>query len=926
MTVEFFREVKIDKNSIYISLKPEIESYLDGYQLEGSITGDFHEIDALQFNSEEGWIFKPSFIKKDTDIEVLGSDSEKDISFTITSYTEDDCSITVGFPSLSIMNAVKVCYNKNIAKIPPQINRLYDGKESEQLVEFINEISEVVSYNVYINVVEQLADISPKFRHYLRQNIEKQLIGMLTGRWQNDEYSIESYSDIEDRINDFENLKPIQKLSKNIGVKDIIKNALSETAKSGSISDIVVLARTLKVYKYHEDILRQYQIDSILAVQLIDGDYSEAWELITQCFAPENKDEGDDYQSIKKEALSTDDNNKKRVLWKNSLPVSSGNQDIHISVANYLYWTARTKSYEIETNILLYKSACKGFENEGITHMHQHAKFNWNYQTGIKYSNNDEYKQASEALLQAYETGRAVNDQFEHEIPGWIRAYKKWSSNLSQHYRFNGDYQEGIKTIESALEQLSEPEADVPDENNSDIVTELRAKKRILEMEQYLVNGDYELALETAVNIIKLNSEIDEGNQDWAITKRKEIKAIIDETNGDLDAASSLHEDIGKSGSISEPRQDWHSHRADICKAKSLALDNNYEKAKNRLLKIKERTDKLKREANDLAVVLEAINNYEDNVQRDFQDSLNRLSDNPTSESRTPPMRLEYNYEDPLSVIHSAQWLQTYDADPEVLSMSVEVALRASLIPLHGGESAAKDVGLDDVNIREQWLMELPAPIAQRITQIRLDTSVPQTDYSGLGSRLYTLLEIYLAIFGEYYGKLKWGSEWRRKLSDRNKTSDMALGDLTNIFNKCENEIESNEEVATLIEGTNTEPPVEKLRNDIGHGKTDDVHGKEYEKFQDRVFSIFEESLEDVPVIGKMIETRGKGDFQVELLQLKWWQTQRRIFIQTSAELQENTFYYLPHQPITSSSDNSKIDIDASEIHEVETDRITEKL
>lgn len=923
----FRRQVQLDQQNVAISFTDGITSRSGGYELVGSLSTTPKESKALRLRGLGDWVCNPSFVDDEGKITVIGSDPEEPIQLSVETYPEQSYSTNITFPALSSLKAARICADDAPEKLPPQIYRLYSGEdEVTKLEAFLEEISAVISYDSYIKIVERLAEISSKFRHHLRQTIEQQLTRMLTGRWNNDEYSIDSYDDLNSRIQDFETLSPIRKLSKKIDNEQIIKQGLNETVRSGSIDDVVILIRTLEIFSNHAELLSPNKVDATLATQLVNDDFNGAWDLILNCFSIEDKSKERDYRSVKDEALSAEDYRRKRKLWKESLPLASGNYDLCASIANYLYWTGRTKQYDGRLLVLLYEGAKAGFAQTEITHMRQHSEFNLHFQLGINHRNSNNHKEAAAAFNRAYEVETGTDRQSDLPHPRQIVARKNWAISLSNHHRYSGEYEDGIKTLEVAIDEFTKPTNSESSDKIEDAITEVQAQVRTLEMEQYLVDSEYELGLETAGNIIKQYSEIgNESGQKWAITKRKEIQAIIHETNGDLEDAASLHRSIGESDSISEARQDWHIHRADICQTKQLALDRDFQQAKEQLLQIKKRANQLESEANDLAVVLEAITDYQNGIQRHFRDSLNKLSPESNPEHRVPPMRLDYNYEDPLAVIHAAQWLQTYDVDTEVLSMSVDVALQASLIPLHDNTDVAEIVGLDDVNLRDQWLMQLPAPIAQRITQIRLDLSVPQTDYSGLGSRLFSLLEIHLAIFGEYYGSLKWGKEWRRNLSDANKTSNMALGDLANVFNKCSGQIRCSDAVNNLVTGTEADSSVVKLRNDIGHGKTDDVHSDEYQAFQDRVFSIFQESADGTPVVGEAIETRGKGGFQIELVHLKWWRTQRRVFVQTDADLRDGTVYYFPQRPIREASENSRIIIDADKIVPVETDRVLSK-
>jgi len=557
--------------------------------------------------------------------------------------------------------------------------------------------------------------------------------------------------------------------------------------------------------------------------------------------------------------------------------------------------------------------------------MAQYAKYNHFAQLGYVHRQKNQYELAADQFLQAYAVVSNATGEFDHRQSNQcITATRNWATAYGDYLRFEGEYTTGIHVLEMAIQSIEVMVAD-SDNKPEHSLQRLRAKQRILEMEQYLTQAEYEMALETAGNIIGIYAKLDDpDSQKWAITTRKEIQAIVYETNGDLSQAADLHRDIGENGSISEQRRDWHIHRGDICEAKQLALDGEYERAKSQLLKIQKRTNRLESEANDLGVVLDSVLSYIQGQQTSFQDAVQQLSRSNNQDKRVSPMKVEYAYEEPLSVIHAAQWLRSYNVDEELLSMAVEVALQASLIPLHAGEAAAS-IGIDEVDLRDQWVNQLPSPVSQRIKQIELDMTVPQTDYVGLGSRVFNLLELYLAVIGEYFGTRKWGPKWRSNLSDAGKNKDMSLGDLANVFDRCDEYMSSSDAAKDLVNGDGQTPSVIKLRNDIGHIKTDDVDTNQFNRFYERVMDIFRTTADDSPVIGRKVETRGEGEFQRELVKLQWWRSLRLTYVRTDAQLTDGELYYFPQDAFEDTVDSGSVSIAFEEIVPVSTDRVLDK-
>lgn len=927
--MEVRRVSNVCGEQLVISLSCDITSRGDLFQIGGTGSlSDTYEGPGIRLAGTETWLVNPTFIQTTAEVEIFGENSTSPIRLNAYPYRGDtgtDAGSEIGFPSLSILKAAAACGETDLSKIPSQISEL-DDDDATAVWRFLDIISEVVRYNDYLTIVESLSEISPAFRYELSQQVGAQIQQMLVGWESNAEFRIESYNDLEARIDDFENLSTIQKLPRSIDKEEALSNALADVASEGTLQDIVDLCRALNLPQNHPELIRDYQARAIIAQSLIEGNLQESWSVARTTLDLEPSRHDESYNQIANTAMDESNRVAKAELWGAAIMAASGDYETSSAISNYLYWTARTTDGHPRASAQLYEAAYHGFWRSEVIHMAQYAKYNHFAQLGYAHRHENEHELAGDLFLRAYAVASNASREFDHrQLSQCITATRNWATACGDHYRYRGKYRMGIHVLNTAMHSIELFGADSDDDRVDRSLQKLRANQRVLEMERYLTQAEYELALETAGNIIRIYADLDEqDSQNWAITTRKEIQAIVYETNGDLSQAADLHRDIGETGSISDQRRHWHIHRGDICEAKQLALDGEYAQAKAQLLEIQTRTNRLESEANDLAVVLDAVIGYQEGQQTSFQVSIQQLSQSDDQDQRVPPMSVEYDYEEPLSVIHAAQWLNRYNVDGELLSMAVEVALHASLIPLHAGDAAAA-IGIDEVDLRDQWVNQLPAPVSQRIKQIELDMTVPQTDYVGLGSRLFHLVELYLAILAEYFGTLKWEAGWRSNLSDTGKKDNMALGDLANVFDRCADQISSSDEVNGLVIGDGQTPSVTKLRNDIGHIKTDDVDTEQFRRFYDRIMNIFQTTADDVPIIGRKIETRGEGAFQRELVQLQWWRSLRLTFIQTDAQLADGELYYFPQEPIAEMIEQGSVTIQADEIVPVLTDRVLDK-
>jgi len=925
--MEFRRVGDVGDEQIVITLSSDITSQGDLFSIKGTVSlSPDYDGEGVCLTGTENWFVNPSFVLTTDKVEIFGENTNDSINLKAhpKNKLDDSSSFTeISFPSLSLLKSAGYCTDTDVNNIPNNISELADD-EATAIWRFLDKISDVIDYDNYLNIVETLAEVSPSFRFELSREIESQIQQMIVGWETNAEFRIESYDDLDARIQDFENLNAIQKLPGAVNKTKVLTRALGEVSSRGSLQDVVDLCRALDLAQYHPDLIRNHQARAIMAQSLIEGDLQEAWSVAKACLKLESSHSSESFDLITDSAMDESDLPQKADLWGAAIMAASGDYETRSAISNYLYWTARTTDGHPQACAQLYEAAYHGFRRSNVTHMAQYAKYNHFAQLGYVHRQENEDSVAADQFLQAYAVASNATREFEHcQLGQCIIATRNWATAVADNCRYKGEYTMGLHVVETALRSIEIIE-DNPDHRDEHSLQKLRAKRRVLEMEQYLTQAEYELALETAGNIIGIYAKLGkEDSQNWAITKRKEIQAIVYETNGDLERAAGLHREIGETGSITDKGRHWHIHRGDICETKQLALNGEYEEAKSQLLEIKSRTNRLESEANDLAIVLDAVIGYQKGEQYPFQASVRELSQK-DDEERASPMSIEYDYGEPLSVIHAAQWLRKYNVDEEMLTMAVDVTLHASLIPLHAGEAAAS-IGIDEVNLRDQWVNQLPSPVAKRIKQIELDRTVPQTDYVGLGSRLFNLVELYLAIFGEYFGTRKWGDEWRSNLSDGDKTENLSLGDLANIFECCSENIPSSEEASGLVIGDGKTPSVIKLRNDISHIKTDDVDTAEFNRFYDRIMEIFRTTADDVPVIGRKVETRGQGAFQRELVQLQWWRSLRLTYIQTDAQLTDGELYYFPQQPIIETGEQGNVTIPSDEIVPVSTDRVADK-
>lgn len=927
--MKFHQETELNGTPFAVALSSEITTHDDLFKVSGS--GELREssgINGIRLSGTGPWIVNPAFIQSTATVEIFGDTSERPISLCISLHPQGEDSIEgtakeLTFPSMSLMKAAEVCVEKDIDRIPNQITSLAED-DAKAVWKFLDQISDFVSYKDYLSIIEQLSGINPAFRFELSHQVVDQVRQMVAGWESNAEFRIESYEDLQARIKDFEKLSSLQKLPGSIEIDQILEDAIKEVTASGTLKDIVGLCLALDLPQHHPGLINHRQAHAIMAQSLLEEDLNTAWTVANEILDLDSPAEDRSFEQLANEAIEEQIPSKPN-RWAKAVMVASGDYQTCLAISNYLYWTAQKNNFDTNLKAWLYKAASEGFQVTGITHMTQYAKYNYHAQLGYRYRQRNDHEEAADQFLQAYIVASNAKGEFDHrQLKPCITAAHNWGSACGDYHRFKGRYTLGEQVLETAIRSIELLSAD-SETTVERRTTRLRAEQRVLEMERQLTHAEYEVALETAGNIIALYAQLDDEQVlDWAITTRREIQAIVHEINGELGRATELHREIGEEGKITDGRKQWHIHRSDICAAKELALEGEYEEARHQLLNIKERASRLESEANDLAVVLDSVLAYQHGQQTGFQESVQQLSNPDDMTPRIPPMRVEYNYEEPLAVIHSAQWLQGYNVDEELLSMAVEVALEASLIPLNSGEVAAS-VGIDEVELRDQWMNQLPAPVAQRIKQIELDMTLPQTDYVGLGSRLFSLLELYFAILGEYYGTRKWGEDWRTEMSEAGKTESMTLGDLANVFDRCEEFFDSSETAFRLVNGTSQTPSVIKLRNDIGHIKTDDVDSSQFERFYERVINIFQTTVDNVPVIGRKVETRGEGEFQRDYVRLQWWRSLRFTYIDTEAKLNDDELYYFPPTPILDAYDRSSVTVPPDDIVTVKTDRVANK-
>lgn len=930
--MKFQRSLETKSDLFSIRIEPSTTPIEEGFQFDGEIYIESQNEDPIIIEGKEGLeVSKKTFNSFNENIEVsyFGKSPDDWMEFHLEGFSGDEFG-EISFPPISLLNSAWILVEHDSQQIPDAIYRVFDQEdEATLLFDFIHTIAPVISYEYFKKLLEELSDSSPSFRFRLGNQLEDLLRDMTAQVSLGQFFPISSYSELESRASDFESFTAFERLEREINIKQSVRYALSKLQDDGKTYQLINIVDKLSVDKNVPELLIPPQQAGLLAYRFKQGDQAGAKSVIQNCISIDEKVTST-YDNLKDEAFKKDSIKQRQQSWRKAVVAAvQQNNEFEFPAGQYLYWTARlwetndSGRYDEFSNIskILYDASYDIFDSQDY-HLAQYVNYNRCFSAGIRLKSNDNYEQAVEKFKKAVAIACDRDDRWNRTLyPLFLSALNlKWQTEI--HARREN---EGIESaIEKKEEQISTVQSlEVPDEYSSELSNKLyslRAELHKLKTDQHLMRNEFDLALETAGQTIKNYAKNDDDeSKRWAITKRKQIQAILAETEGEFEQAAITHSEIAESGNTKQSTRDWHNFRSKICEAKRLALSKEYSKAKKELTDHGE--NHLKKESKDLGILLDAAIAYQNGEQTRVRTALNKLSSTNESSIDSRPLSVSYNYEAAIAVLSAVQRLSHASVDSEVLEMLVEVALRDSFSDIQS-DNIASSVGLDNVDLKNRWKTEIPSPVARRIARLQLDEEMPAADYMGRSSRVLGTLELYLAAFAEYYGFHYWGEGWKEELTSGEGNKKLSLGDLTRLFDRNITEnLESSSQVKELL---NTDllgrSSITELRNEITHEHIDSLSREEYISIRDRVISLIRQTAKETPIIGKVQDAFPKGDFYT--VQLYWWRPERQTIVNTSRELETESHYYFPREQIIESDEIRVVEIDEKNIVPVKTDRV----
>lgn len=911
--------------SFSLNSEPELSSEIS-FDAEVDLFGEVPEVDVV-VEPIRNCIISPSIFSIGEDnfqVEILPSNDDQDIRFVVrpkNNRINEKCVFEL--PNYNIIKSVLEISEKGITE-----NRLllleeeYDCEIQYQvLLELVDDAKRCLSFPDYTRLLNEVSNWNREVRERISAFEHRHMLfsNMMLGDSQGRYYSIKSQVDLRNKIDLYESRSHLAE----IHIDYILKLCLRELDEIENKDGFINFVNKMQIANEYASILRDYQVDLILADAAIERNTGRAQTIILNYIS--KIDTNSNYDELKEKAKTEEDYRKKTELWFKLLrqSIEEDKNELNFVLANYLYWRAELLRSNDERQGLiehLHQGSYVLFKYINMSEYAQRSKYNYHLRCGFRQQDKDDLKQAISSFTQALKV--AANDTGEWEkIFGddLLIAAEQQTRAEHQVLTQEDDSNSAIELIDDRVENLRGIKIEDLTVKES-VIGRLRADRHRIKADQNIQNQQYKLAIENIEECIKIYSTIEDNKRKmWAITRKKKINAFIAEREGDFSQATQLHKDIANRLEEGKERR-FYEIRVLVCEVKSAILQDDLQLAREKRDSIREMVGTLRYEIHQLSIITALLTDYQNSELTGTQkvyENISSSEDDRTKES----LQYEYDYASAITILLAAQRLRQYDIDRNLLdavvNVSLEDAFRSPQI-----DELIEDTGLKKINI-EQWVYHLPTHILINIEQISMRESAGTGEFSDVTMKLLATLEQYLEILAEYYGKQQWGEDWKEKLSQETKDR-LALGDLYNLFNtEAVADFEWDQRLHQLVNSSNfAGMTLVNLRNSLDHGRTSEITQKEYNVIKENIFDIIKTTARDTPVI--FCPREDKNIFNSYSVKLEWGAPRNMVWLTTEADLSLEEYYFLPPQVPAIPSEVERWSIDSSSIRKCTGERTLE--
>lgn len=589
--------------------------------------------------------------------------------------------------------------------------------------------------------------------------------------------------------------------------------------------------------------------------------------------------------------------------WLKLLPVAidQSQQEFKYVLGKYLSWV--TGSERVNETFIL-KQASAVLDQVGADTAAQHTKISAYEEKGFENLYRNDQK-AVDAYQKSLDIANNESGKWPKKLHNrGIGIFVNKTIAEAHHKRREGNIRDGLNIIQERINFIDSV-SDITEEEENEYKDKLEAEKHRLSAALSVSEGEFQTAKSLlGESIKKFQNTPMKGSAEYIINEKDKLQAFICERRSEFRAAANRYENLAVN--IEEnfnSSGEAYRARQSICKIKQEILNNNYETAYNEYNKIDTKRH-FEIELEKLEKIIQMLIDFNN---QSLTDTLN-IHKSGRQTPNSGPMGINYQteYNDVLTVVAGAQRLSQLLENTEWLDEVIQIAMENAFQPsISSFESISESsptqspTVLDEFNIENIRLQMLPRHVSEQVEKAELNKVTNAMDYTEAGGNLTKSLEFYLEILAEYYGKLTWGDSWKKNIGANGKK--ISLGHGTNLFSK---ETKKNFKRPSMIEKLLKKPIINgknvvQIRNDYhGHGNEPNFSQENYNRLREHINKIYDNVLSATPVVINVVEIKQLGYCSAELF---WNYSPKRIFINSTNEVNEEEYYYIPRSAINGS-------------------------
>ncbi|MXR19228.1 hypothetical protein [Halobacterium bonnevillei] len=795
------------------------------------------------------------------------------------------------------------------------------------LVDFACSLGELVPFDTYLSSLEKIITSYPRVRNEMNNILETLLKRLILGECCDGRHEISELSTLETTVEAFSSIDDRAQIDASLSIKYAV-DALHKRQEPDQIIDLVF---EFNIVESHHDVMTDKLFHLVLAEEVLRQSESGVQNLLDRYFKNEIDSEfdQDEFQNAVKDAKAVDEPNP--ADWfeiVKSAGSNPGTGSLKFTVANLLFNTAEAYNdvdgyYHITPQ--LYAAAGAWYDELDIA-ISQRALFDHHTRKGLLHYHETELNDASGEMERAIETATNVSGEYENAYPEWLTTPVIYKALADARTLTAEGRREDAAELLKQRGQVFEDFGSLSEDSIQRITSAIGGERFRILSDKFLNNGEYERAEEVLGKAIGLFKEGGlERAGDNTLNKKKEVSVVIEEVNGNFTEAAASHDQISENDHYNKSKRNVHEIRAQICRAKAQTIDGNYEIALERIREINRQSDELQQDALDLGILNQLLLSYENGEVTNAKRALEKFTTSNQNKTPSHPLGVDYDYTELFVVVLALQRLNQTDLPEDLLRSLIQLSINRSFTPRQN-QQFVQETYLEDISIDRLWRERLPSPVLSRVEEIQLEQASTAGNYKSVTLLLAELLEFYLALLVEFHGKHYWGDTWRSELVTEDEDEEnLSIGVLSRIFTSdAATEIQNTDELDSILTADIAEfANLIDMRNKLDHAYTGHIDQDTFESIRERVFELLRSSVGDAPLA---VSIQDKNLAGVYTARIHWWRGLRHILINTEAELNVGSYYYMPLEIIQESDDQVLYSIGEEDLVLVEDSRITDQM